>query len=274
MIEAKLTSPPPPFSLALVTGASSGIGAALCHLLAKRGIALLMTGRDQERLQMLAEQLRTYVPVSLLVADLNETMGRKTLIEKIYQHKPDLIINNAGFGLYGEALSHETKAQLEIVNVNALAVLEVTLESARVLIEAGKAGVILNVSSAADRLVFPGLAAYAASKAFVTQLSQSLDYEMRPQGVCVLAACPGMVATAFRKRASNDKNSTSSPLAMSPEYAAAQVWRQIESRQLVYIFDWKTRLGILLARFLPQKWLAQGLKKSIASKREIGGTIR
>lgn len=252
------------FSLALVTGASSGIGEAFCRLLAAKGIPLLITGRDKSRIEALANELSEVVSVITVIADLAETAGREKLIEQIHLHKPDLVVNNAGFGLYGNALTHETVAQIEIVNVNVIALLELTLESARVLKNAGRGGVIMNISSAADFLVFPSLAVYSATKAFVTQFSRSLDNEMRPDGIAVLVACPGVVNTKFRSHASGEKIHSTGYWALSAESAAEELWWQIESLTPVHVFDWKTRWGRVLTHFIPIKWLSRILARAIS----------
>ncbi len=255
----------PPFSLALVTGASSGIGAAFCRLLASKKIPLLITGRDVDHLNNLASELSKMVQVRGIVADLAQEGGREVLLKQIYLHQPDLVVNSAGFGLYGKALAHETAAQVAIMEVNAIALLELTLESARTLQTAGKKGVIMNISSAADRLVFPSLAVYAASKAFVTQFSRSFDSEMRPHGIAILAACPGVVNTRFRYRASGGKIKANGYWAMTPEFVAEELWRQIESRKQVNVFDWKTCIGIALSRLMPTKWVSKLLMRAIRS---------
>ncbi len=258
----------PPFTLALVTGASSGIGAACCRLLARQGIPLLLTGRDSQRLNALADELKAIVPVKTLIADLADADARARLIAMIYAHTPDLMINNAGFGLYGDALTYDTKMQMEIVDVNAAAVLELTLESARALLSKDKKGTILNVSSAADMLIFPRLAVYAASKAFVSQLSQSLDYEFRPHGIRVLVACPGQVATAFSKRASADPVRAMNRFSMSAEFAAEQLWKQISNGKARHVFDWKTKLGAIFLRFfLPSRAMAYLLSNNLGNPR-------
>lgn len=243
------------FTLALVTGASSGIGAGLCRLLAEKGVPLLITGRDEGHLNALADELKAYVSVEVIVADIANENGRKRLIEKLDELTPDLIINNAGFGLYGLALTHETSAQMSIVDVNVTALLELTLEGARALVSAGKQGVILNVSSSADMLTFPGLAVYAASKAFVTQFSKSFDEEMRGYGIRILASCPGVVATAFRSRASGVADSDTDKFAMTVPFAAEQIWNQIVQAKKVHIFDWKTHIACFFARFILPRFL-------------------
>lgn len=257
---------PPHFSLALVTGASSGIGAELCRLLASKGISLIITGRNTRQLNALALELENVVRVELVTADVGIESERNILVAKIRERSPDLIINNAGFGLYGLALSHATRDLREIIEVNVNALLELTLEGAREMESSRKTGVILNISSASDLIVFPGLAVYAASKAFVTQFSRSLDEEMRLQGIRVLVSCPGVVSTGFRKRASGASNIEHDRSAMSVAFAAEEMWQQIVRGRQVRVFDWRTRLGVFFSRYiLPQSIVSKILLRKIGS---------
>lgn len=264
-IKKTSSSSTPKFSLAFITGANSGIGAALCRLLANQGIPLMVTARDPVRLQELVDELQKLVKVIPFLADLKEPAGRQTAIDQIHTHKPDLVINNAGFGLYGEALSYDTRSQLDILEVDAKAVLELTLEAARTMIGSNKNGTILNVSSAASQLIFPCFAVYSASKAFVNHVSQSLDYEFAPYGINVLTSCPGVIETSFRSRASGMHAHPSKRMAMSAEYAANIMWKQIVKGKRLVIFDWKTRWGIRLSKCLPKKWLAKLLSSEVES---------
>ena len=189
------------FKCALVTGATSGIGEAVARLLAEKGIPLLLTGRQKERLDQLAEELGKRVAVETFVADLSSPHEREILLAKIRERAPDLIINNAGLGLYGEAVKYPNAKSLEIVQVNVEALVDVAIEAARTLLAAKRPGVILNVSSAISQLVSPGFTIYGATKAFVNHFSESFDWELRGRGIRVLAACPGVVKTNFRERA-------------------------------------------------------------------------
>lgn len=250
----------PIYRLAFVTGASSGIGAAFCRLLAQKGVPLLMTGRDLGRLEALADELRPLVPVEVISTDIGTAAGRLVLVEAIRRHVPDLIVNNAGFGLYGETLTYETDQMTEMVEVNVNGVVELTIEGARTLIASGRKGTILNVSSSADLLVFPGLAVYAASKAFVTQFSQSIDYELKRRGVRVLVSCPGVVKSDFRRRAAGLDRPTEGRAAMDVAFAAKQLWRQIARAKGVCRFDFKTRIGAFIGRnLLPKALVARVL---------------
>ncbi len=245
------------FQKALITGASSGIGEALAKLLAEKGISLIIHGRDQEKLESLANDLRTLVPVEIVVADLTKPEERTKVIQAIHQAAPDLLINNAGMGLYGEALTFTTEDQMSMFRLNCDALLELTLEGARTLATHRRDGVILNVSSVAGFIPVPHFAIYSASKAFVTHVSESLDEELRLRGIRVLAACPGVVRTNFQKRAMRGGPKLPRQAAvMTPEYAAEQIWKQIESGQSVRTFNWVYRLTSFLVRYaVPRAWL-------------------
>lgn len=252
-------------SLALVTGASSGIGNALCDLLASEGIHLIINGRDLSHLEETAKTLRSKVSVQVIQADLAKPSQRKQLIEVIHQRVPDLVINNAGFALYNEAILHSTDKQLEIMEVNGMALLELTLEAAKAMKAANKKGVVLNVSSVAGFFVFPYFSVYAASKSFVNELSQSLDYELAPQGIRVLAACPGMVDTNFRVRSGGTPNLDKKGL-MTSHYAAERIWKQIQQTQRLNIFNWKYRLAVAARHVIPKCLYVKILKKNIKDR--------
>lgn len=251
------------FNLALVTGATGGIGSALCRLLAQKKIPLLITARNGSQLQILANELSSLVSIIVVIADLETTHGQTILLEQINLHVPDLIINNAGFGLYGDAASLEISEQVGMVDVNITAPLKITLTAAKALMAANQPGVIINISSAAGYFVFPSFAVYAASKAFITNFSRSIDHELSPKNIRVLTSCPGVVSTGFKQRASKGKSLPTSSLSMTQEFAANEVWNQIITGKSVHIFDWKTRLGIMLSYLLPQKLVSKFLRSHI-----------
>lgn len=253
------------FRKALITGASSGIGEAVARQLATRGLALILAGRDAQRLEALAEELSSQAEVETFLGDLALEQDRQRLISIIHQNAPDLVINNAGLGLYGPALSHTTAAQMEIVHVNVTGLLELSLEAARTLITKHRPGVILNVSSVADSTIAPWFSVYCASKAFVTSLSQSLDFELRGHGVRVLAACPGVVTTRFMMRSGGSSGAFRNPLGvMTTEFAAREILNQVDAGKRVHAFNWRYRLIRFLCRYLfPTSWVAASMRKSI-----------
>ncbi len=253
------------FKLALITGASSGIGEALARLLARKKIPLVLVARSQGKLQALANELD--VSVQVFPCDLNSRKERLRLVEFIHLQKPDLFINNAGYGLYGEALSYTAEEMLQMIELDVAALTELSLESARALVGAGKPGLILNVSSAAAFLpFFPLFSVYSASKGYVNTFSQSLDEEVRESGVRVLTSCPGMVDTNFRFRASGDHMMKPSGISMPVDVAAKEIWGQIERRKPVHTFNWKFRWLTWLGRILPRSLLAKALKASVKER--------
>jgi hypothetical protein len=254
------------FSRAFVTGASSGLGKALCRKLATQPISLLITGRDLNRLEELQRELATFAEISIHAADLADKNQRQALIERLKQFAPDLVINNAGFGIYGDTLSTSIEQQLNLFSVNAEAVLEISLEAARTMVDKKIHGTILNISSSAAYFVFPALNVYAAAKAFVNQFSQALDIELKSKGVRVLVSCPGQIATPFSTKAAKGHTQKANSQAMSVDRAVKAIFFQLEKQKRLYIFDWRYRIGVWFGKLLPVRWLGLCLRKVIQAR--------
>lgn len=253
------------FNLAFITGASSGIGEAIARLLASKGINLILTGRNESRLKDLADSLSDKVQVEIISKDLSIIEDRHDLIKLIHDRVPDLFINNAGMGKYGDILTRTTEEQMEMFHLNMTALTELSIEAARSLATAGKQGVIFNVSSVAAFSPFPGFSIYAASKAYVNSFSEAFDYELQSQGIRVLTICPGQVATRFQQR-SGLTTSGKAPewQVMSTEKIANEIWAQIEKSQPIRVVDWKYRLiSFLIEYFIPKKLLFKTLHKTM-----------
>jgi uncharacterized protein len=236
---------------ALVTGASCGLGKALCEALATRGIPLLLVARREDKLKEVAKTLS--VPTEIYSVDLTHPQERQKFLEWLKVQAPDLIINNAGSGLYGPALSHTTAEQSQHVELNVQALLEITLEGARALLEQKKPGVIMNISSAAAFFLYPSHCIYAAAKKFVNQFSESLDFELKPQGIRILTCCPGQIDTEFSIRASGGMPHKKSALwTMSSEKAARLILQQIDKRKPLEIIDFRYKCFVSLGKILPK----------------------
>ena len=213
---------------AMITGASSGIGQACAKLLAIKKIDLILTARNEQALLSLKELLSKKVSVKICVVDLVEEKQRETLINLMIKESPDLLINSAGIGKYGDILCYPIDKQMSIIDTNIVASTALTISMARQLISKKKKGIILNISSAGGFQVYPGFSIYCASKAYMNNFSQAFDHEISPLGVRVLCACPGMVKTNFGNRASSGMLSRSSlSNQMSAEEAAKNIWFQI-----------------------------------------------
>jgi short-subunit dehydrogenase len=190
---------------ALVTGASSGIGAALARAFAGKGYSLLLTARREDRLQALAAELRAKhrVDSETLVFDLEDPAAPQPLFEAVEGRGIALhtLVNNAGFGLRGFLADLPLDQQAAMVELNVTALLKLSRLFLPGMIERGRGG-ILNVASTAAFQAGPKMAVYYATKAFVLSLSEALHEEVKRHGLTVTALCPGPVPTEFSERAS------------------------------------------------------------------------
>mgnify|MGYP001452992323 CR=1 FL=1 len=184
---------------ALITGASSGIGAAFAHALAARGMGLLLTARRADRLEALAAELRTTygVQVALIPADLSERADLEHVAEHAAAHAQiSILVNNAGFGVAGAFPEADPPAQLAMIAVHAAAPVRLARAVLPGMIARGR-GAVINVSSIAAFVTQGGSALYSASKLFLNGISQNLNAELRGSGVEVQALCPGFTLTEF-----------------------------------------------------------------------------
>lgn len=255
-------------TLACITGASSGLGKELAHLFAEKKIPLLLSGRDEKRLQELSLELQKYVQVEVFACDLSKKEERKKWLSLIQEKTPDLIINCAGWGLYGDILNHTTEESLAMIEVDVQALVEISIESARSLKKANRKGCIVNISSAAAFLAYPTFCIYAAAKAFVKQFSLGFDAEVKPDGIRVLSSCPGQFESDFQRRAGKNRVQKKYRVAMSTRFAAEEVWKQIEKQKALHVFDWRYRLIVCLLPLIPQKLLNLFLKNSLKDRHD------
>ncbi len=188
------------YRTALVTGASSGIGASCGRLLASAGTDLVVVARHAGRLEEVAGQLREQykVSVEVLAADLTDPAARARVEERLADRgRPvELLVNNAGFGASGSFARQPLDNAQSQIELNVLALTRLTHAALPGMLERGHGG-ILNVSSMACFVLSPGSAVYGATKAFVTSFSESLHAEVRKAGVHVTALCPGFTRTQF-----------------------------------------------------------------------------
>ena len=184
-------------STALVTGASSGIGAEIARGLAARGYHLTLVARRAERLEELAGELGSDAAVD--ACDLGDAKARQELLTRLSRRKRkvSVLVNSAGFGTYGQLAELSPEREREEVRVNVDALHDLTVAFLPGMVER-RSGAILNVSSTAGFQPLPGNATYAASKAFVTSFSESLHAELAGTGVTCTVLCPGPVATEFQ----------------------------------------------------------------------------
>jgi short-subunit dehydrogenase len=184
---------------AVITGASSGLGAIFAEQLAKQGLSLVLTGRDQPRLAAVQQRVRQLAPgidVELVVGDLGTRAGVDDLLAHLGGRPVDVLVNNAGFGTYGPFAQTDEVREHGIVGVNVDALVGLSRAVLPGMLARGTGG-ILNVASTIASQPGPYQAVYGASKAFVVSFSQALWAETRGTGVTVTALCPGPTATGF-----------------------------------------------------------------------------
>lgn len=240
---------------AVITGASSGIGAALARRLCAEGYDLVLVARRAERLSALAEELRAAHgrEVEPLGLDVTDPEAPARLLEAA--PRPDVLVNNAGMGRFGPVLDAESGEHLRSIRLNCEALTALTLAVLPGMIER-RSGTIVNVGSIAGLQPVPYYAVYGATKAFVHSFSEALDAELEGKGVRVVAIAPGPVPTEFQQNAgSPDASSHGSHV--TPEHVAGVIHRAIV-RPKILVFPapfhwWQT----FIQRFLPRRFVAR-----------------
>lgn len=206
-------------SRALVTGASAGIGEEFARQLASRGTSLVLVARRRERLQDLADELAgPDRSIEVLAADLTDADDLRRVERRLTDTDApvDLLVNNAGFGMYGEFTALDGDRQLDMVTLNVNAPTRLAHAIAPRLRAEGGGGII-NVASTAAFQPDPYGAVYGATKAYVLTLSEALHEELRGAGVRVTALCPGFTTTEFQDVASVDRGALPSPAVLTAE---------------------------------------------------------
>lgn len=237
---------------AVVTGASSGIGAAIARSLAVRGFDLVVVARRADRLTALQQELQSScgVTVDVVAADLASRDGADVVARALDGKVVDVIVNNAGAGWVGVFGDAPADRQLEIVDINCRALIALTRAFLPKML-ARRHGHIVQIASVAGFMPGPRASTYYASKAFVVSHSEALRHELKGTGVDVTLVCPGPVDTEFQ-RSSGVKGRMGGAVAMSDvDVAEASVEGMLAKRFLV-VPGLPNRALVLLTRFLPR----------------------
>ena len=233
---------------ALVTGASSGIGAEFSSQLAAMGLNLILVARRKQRLDDLAQQLeeKNKIQVRTLRADLSRPDFMPAVLSATQSIEVGLLVNNAGFGLAGNFLDHQLEKEVALLDVNCRAPVILTHGFGRKMAARGRGGIIF-VSSVSGYIATPFEATYAASKAYELFLAESLRYELKNKGVDVLALCPGSTDTEFHEVAG------SRPVAAMAVELVVDVALKMLGKKPVAIPGWHNRLLVYLLKFTPRR---------------------
>ncbi|WP_018349554.1 SDR family NAD(P)-dependent oxidoreductase [Longispora albida] len=236
---------------ALVTGATAGIGAEFARQLAAGRYDLVLVARDAARLEAFAADLRGQytVDVEVLPADLASEQGLTVVADRVAQGV-DLLVNNAGIGLNTAFTKVDYAEEQRLLRLNVEAVLRLTHAALPVMVERGS-GDVINVSSVAGFGVLAPGSTYSASKAWVTNFSQSIALSVRKRGVRVMALCPGFTHTEFHDRAGISKKGQPGWLWLSAVDVVRDGLRDLRRGKLVSIPSVKYKFSVLLLRHLP-----------------------
>ena len=236
--------------LALITGASSGIGRDMARILSERGYDLILVARRKTRLSQLKKELKTNVEIINL--DISSVYNCTELYDQVKDKDIDIVINNAGFGLYGEFTSLKLEKELDMIDTNIKAVHCLT----KLFLEDFKKkdkGYILNVASSAAFMPGPMMATYYATKAYVLHFTEAIYEELRQSGshVYIGALCPGPVSTNFNKVAGVEFSLNALTSYDVAHYALDQMFR----RKLVIVPGIQMKLVHVFYRFVPTELL-------------------
>ncbi len=232
---------------ALVTGASSGIGRDIARELAKMGVRLVITGRDTGRLEALRQEIGER-RVKIIPADISDREECYRVYKEASEYNVNILINCAGFGLYGKFCTTELERELEMIDVNVTAVHILTKLFVKDFSARDK-GYILNVASIAGFMPGPLMATYYATKNYVVKLTEAVREELRCQGskVYVGAFCPGPVDTDFNRTA----GVKFALKGISSEYAAKCAVEGMFARKALIIPTFSVKAAIAGSRLLP-----------------------
>ena len=240
---------------ALITGASSGIGAAFARLLAANGYLPMLVARRQAKLQALAEELaqKHSVTAEVLVADLSEPHDVASIEERI-RALPclDMLVNNAGFGTMGFFAQVDLDKHLEMINVHVIANVRLTHAALPGMI-ARKRGGIINVSSGSAYLAMPNAVTYCATKRYLITFAEGLAKELTNTGVRVLTVCPGFTYTEFhdtQEFQNFNRTDIAKGLWMSADDVVKESLAALDSGRPVFIPGRRNRLLLGLQRTL------------------------
>lgn len=232
---------------AVITGASSGIGAEFAKRLAKEGYPLVLVARRRERLEELAKNLE--VECTIMTADLSDMDSCKKLMNDLADFNIDIFINNAGFGFCGETVNIEDETELNMIDLNVKSLHLLTKLVLKKMV-AKNQGYILNVASSAGLLpAGPYMSAYYATKAYVTSLTRGIAEELRQMksNVYIGCLCPGPVDTEFNKVA----NVEFSLKGISAEYCANYAISQMFKKKITIVPSLKMKAAVFFSRFIP-----------------------
>lgn len=248
----------------LITGASSGMGREMARYLGSMGWNLILVARREDKLKSLKQELPQSINVEIITMDISVPENAKSLYQKVKDKNIDMLINNAGFGIYGEFSEIDLDREIQLINTNVTAVHILTKLFLNDFIKKDS-GKILNVASSAGFLAGPLMASYYASKNYVVRLTQAIYEELRRKGskVGISCFCPGPVKTEF-----NDVAGVSFAIkGIDQKYASRYAIDKALKGKLIIMPTFIMRSANFFMRFVPGKLLSR-INYNIQHKKE------
>lgn len=253
----------------LITGASTGIGAAFARKLAARGRNVLLVARSEDKLIALCNELGrlTSIRAQYVALDLREPESGAQLFEETKKRELeiDMLINNAGFGSMGDFVKLDIDNELEMIQLNVRAVVDLTHRFLGPMRDR-KRGTIINVASTAGFQAVPYMATYAATKAFVLSFSEAIGEENRMHGIHVMALCPGVTETNFFEASKIDRPPMRT--VQTAEEVVDTALRALGRQKSVAISGWTNWLTVAAERFVPRSMVTKVAGKALRSRFE------
>ena len=241
--------------VALITGASAGLGEQFAHLFARDGYDVVLVARSEARLEAVVNRLHHHkVKAHIVAEDLSKPGAAQRVFTAVKEKGlvVSALVNNAGFGSTGAFLDLPLDKEVEMVELNCTALMELCHLFGQQM-RAQKKGRILNIASTAGFQPGPFMATYYASKAFVLSFSEALAHELKSSGVTVTCHCPGATATEFAGRAVNDKTRLfQRPGIAKADEVAADAYEAMMQGEVVAIHGWMNWLAAQSVRFSPR----------------------
>ncbi len=252
-------------AIALITGASNGIGLELAKIHASKGGDLVLVARNKARLEELKFELenRFKVKVHTIGKDLSAINAAKEVYDETMQHKLriDYLINNAGFGDFGMFTETDWNKELQMINLNITTLTHFTKLYLQDMVKR-KSGKIMNVASTAAFQSGPTMAVYFATKAYVLSFSEAVDNEVRNQGVSVTTLCPGATESGFQAAAAmEESNLVKGKKLPSSKEVAEYGYRAMMQGQTVAIHGMMNWILANSVRFIPRAWVVKITRK-------------
>ncbi len=257
--------------LAVITGASSGIGATFARKLASRGYDLVLVARREDRLRGLAAELAAAHRISAepMAANLIDNAGLERVADRLSQDpRLSLLVNNAGFGTLGYFFDMDVRSQIDMHQLHVMAAMRLTHAALANMVPRNKGGVI-NVASVAGFMISPGSVSYCATKTWMNRFTEGLSMELavKHSAVKMQALCPGFTLSEFHDTVGMDRSTIPKSLWMTSDFVVEESLRGLDAGKLFVIPGWRYKLIVAATKLLPDALLRRAYVRGARRRR-------